>query len=169
MNIFLLQTKWIFALAACLAASPVLSDQGRIHNSTKQKVVPSVQQDSMEADILNYINQYRQSKGLAALHVSDIIAAEAKKHSMNMAASKTAFGHDGFENRVSLIMHQLGSMRRSAENVAFGQLSARAVVNGWLNSPGHRRNIEGDYTLTGIGTATAADGTIYFTQIFTAK
>jgi uncharacterized protein YkwD len=39
----------------------------------------------------------------------------------------------------------------------------------WLNSPGHRKNIEGPYNLTGIAMAKAKDGTMYFTQIFINK
>ncbi len=45
-------------------------------------------------------------------------------------------------------------------------MDAREVVDGWLHSPGHRRNIMGDFRLTGIGVAEAANGMIYFTQIF---
>ena len=44
--------------------------------------------------------------------------------------------------------------------------SARLVVEGWIASAGHRQNIEGDFTLTGIGAAAGRDGTRYFTQIF---
>jgi hypothetical protein len=36
-----------------------------------------------------------------------------------------------------------------------GPMGAREVVDGWLHSPGHRRNIEGDFRLTGIGLAEA--------------
>jgi uncharacterized protein YkwD len=46
-------------------------------------------------------------------------------------------------------------------------MSAKEVVEGWLNSPGHKRNIEGDFTLTGIGVAKNNKGIIYYTQIFT--
>ena len=46
-------------------------------------------------------------------------------------------------------------------------MSAKEVVEGWLNSKGHRENIEGNSTYTGIGLAKASDGRIYFTpQIF---
>ena len=54
----------------------------------------------------------------------------------------------------------------AAENLAYGELSAEAVVKGWINSPGHKKNIEGNYTLTGIGTYQDAKGVIYFTQLF---
>jgi uncharacterized protein YkwD len=61
----------------------------------------------------------------------------------------------------------MGPITVVAENVASGQMSAREVVDGWLNSPGHRRNIEGNFKLTGIGLARGSRGMIYFTQIFT--
>jgi uncharacterized protein YkwD len=50
--------------------------------------------------------------------------------------------------------------------ISSGPMGAREVVDGWLRSPGHRRNIEGDFRLTGIGVATARNGMVYFTQIF---
>jgi uncharacterized protein YkwD len=60
-------------------------------------------------------------------------------------------------------------MAASAENVAYGQLSAKAVVDGWLKSAPHKKNIEGNYNLTGIGLAKDRKGVIYFTQIFLRK
>ena len=56
-----------------------------------------------------------------------------------------------FEDRVKVITQKIGNIHSSAENVAYGNLSARQVVDVWLKSPGHRKNIEGKYTLTGIG------------------
>jgi uncharacterized protein YkwD len=39
-----------------------------------------------------------------------------------------------------------------AENIAVGYRSAAAVVDGWMNSEGHRRNIlDCAYTMIGIG------------------
>jgi len=39
-------------------------------------------------------------------------------------------------------------------------------VQGWLKSPGHRKNIKGDFDVTGIGVSKNAQGDYYFTQIF---
>jgi uncharacterized protein YkwD len=86
-----------------------------------------------------------------------------------MAIRKTSFGHDGFEGRVKKIAQKLGGLKASAENVAYGHLSAKEVVNNWLKSPGHKKNIEGKYTMTGIGVVKANDGTLFFTQIFASK
>ncbi len=120
----------------------------------------------MSADILRYVNQHRRSIGLSALRPDSFISSVALGHSRNMLSGKTPFGHDGFNQRIDIIRKRLGPLHVAAENVASGPMSAREVVDGWLHSPGHRCNIEGDFRLTGIGLARRADGMIYFTQIF---
>ena len=103
--------------------------------------------------------------------MNDAATNQAYQHSKNMATGKAGFGHAGFDQRIQAIKNAMGTtyMAASAENVAYGQLSAQAVVKGWLNSSGHRRNIEGNYNLTGIGVAKDREGIIYFTQIFLKK
>lgn len=122
-----------------------------------------------EEEILFYINKYRQGKLLPALQMNMVISDQAEKHSEEMAHKKMSFGHDGFQDRVRNMIAKLGTLRASAENVAYGELTPEEVVGLWIKSPGHRKNIEGNYTITGIGTAKAKDGTIYFTQIFSIK
>ena len=121
----------------------------------------------MSAEILRYVNEYRHSKGLKALQANSFISSVALDHSRDMLSGKTPFGHDGFRDRIDRIRKHLGPIHVAAENVASGPMGAREVVDGWLNSPGHRRNIEGDFRLTGIGLAYGRKGMIYFTQIFT--
>jgi uncharacterized protein YkwD len=124
---------------------------------------------TIDSEILEHVNRYRQTKGLKALVMETAISEEATNHSRNMANRRTAFGHDGFEGRVKKIAQKLGGLKASAENVAYGQLDAKEVVSNWLKSPGHRKNIEGKYTMTGIGVVKANDGTLFFTQIFASK
>jgi uncharacterized protein YkwD len=121
----------------------------------------------MENDIFRLVNLHRRSMGLKPLRMNALESSLAKQHSQNMASGKTPFGHDGFKDRAAYLNKKMGPIRLAAENVASGQMSAREVVDGWLNSPGHRRNIEGDFKLTGIGLAQGRRGMIYFTQIFT--
>jgi uncharacterized protein YkwD len=121
----------------------------------------------MSADILRYVNEYRHSKHLPPLQANSFISSVALGHSRDMLSGKTPFGHDGFHQRIDLLRKRLGPIHVAAENVASGPMGAREVVDGWLHSPGHRRNIEGDFHLTGIGIARRSDGMIYFTQIFT--
>lgn len=122
--------------------------------------------DSMEADILNYVNEDREQHGLASLKMNAVESAIAEKHSRDMANGKVPFGHTGLNARAKAIRKELGEISSVGENVASGPMTAREVVDGWLNSPGHKRNIEGDFTLTGIGYARDKKGNIFFTQIF---
>jgi uncharacterized protein YkwD len=121
---------------------------------------------SMSRQILIFVNEYRRSKGLPALQPNSFISSVALGHSRDMLTGKSPFGHDGFRQRINVISGRLGKLHVAAENVADGPMGAREVVDGWLHSPGHRRNIEGDFRLTGIGVATRSDGMVYFTQIF---
>ncbi len=120
---------------------------------------------SMETEILQYVNDDRKQHNLPALQMNALECSLATKHSQDMADGKVKFGHDGFNSRAKAIQKAFGSTE-VGENVASGQMTAREVVDGWLNSPGHKKNIEGDFILTGIGHASNRKGDIYFTQIF---
>lgn len=123
----------------------------------------------MEQTVHRNINDYRRRQGLEELKFSDTVAGVAREHSAAMASGKTAFGHDGFDKR-NKTLSKLISKRSLAENVAKARSTENDVVdlihNGWLHSEGHHANIVGDFDMTGVGVATAKDGTIHFTQIF---
>jgi uncharacterized protein YkwD len=121
--------------------------------------------ETMETEILKYVNEDRSALGLSLLNMNDLESSLAAKHSHDMAVGKIKFGHDGFNARAKTIQKSLGSTE-VGENVAEGSMTAREVVDGWLHSPGHKKNIEGNFTLTGIGYAMDKKGDIYFTQIF---
>ncbi len=123
-------------------------------------------QEDLKEEVLHYVNQHRTSMGLQALKTNEIIEDEAAQHSKNMAKGRIPFGHDGFDERMGRIMKQIRPSHASAENVLEGAKTAKEAVDIWLHSPGHRKNIEGNYTLTGIGLAQSRDGKLYFTQIF---
>jgi uncharacterized protein YkwD len=120
-----------------------------------------------ETKILELINAHRQSLRLSALLPHKDIVSTAAAHTANMATGKTAIGHEGFEGRAADLITRLDAIT-AAENVAYGQTSPEEVVKNWLDSAGHRQNIEGNYNLTGIATQTDAEGRNVFTQIFVA-
>ncbi len=123
----------------------------------------------LQQSVLDYVNQYRKTKGLASLKMMPIITVEALKHSKNMADGRVDFGHNGFEGRADRLMSQIEQSNAIAENIAFGKFSAQEVVNRWIQSPGHRKNIEGKFNLTGVGIVRRTDGYLFFTQIFINK
>lgn len=127
---------------------------------------------ALEAEAHRRINAHRRAEGLPPLAYDDRIAAAARRHSEAMAAGRAPLGHGGFEARGNRIAEAI-PWSEMAENVGFNTYPAdRTVpeaVSGWLTSPGHRENIEGDYHLTGIGIARGAKGAWYYTQIFVKR
>jgi len=119
--------------------------------------------------ILIYINAYRKNQALPPLQLDTILCSIATKHSARMSTKLIPFGHYDFEKRMKDIFVFLPNTKASSENVAYGKLSAAAVVNGWINSPPHQKNIKGNYNYTGIGVAKDSSGIFYFTQIFIRK
>ena len=122
----------------------------------------------METEVHDLINAHRDSIGLAPFTEEAAIGVESRLHSENMLAGTTEFGHDGFEDRVDRIAETVFWVS-TGENVATNQGFPDPVataVEGWLDSPPHRDNIEGDFNLAGVGIAESADGLFFFTQIF---
>lgn len=124
---------------------------------------------SMETSILQEVNAHRKGRGLPPLQDNSILATEAAMHSQQMASKQVPFGHDGYSQRMSRIGQRLGGIKSSAENVAYGKMNAREVVAAWLKSSSHKKNIEGNFNLSGIGISRDAQGIIYYTQIFSLQ
>lgn len=120
---------------------------------------------TIEREVLELINQYRVQQNLPALVFNEDAQNVSRMHSQAMAQGMIAFGHDGFQKRAEALLGLLNATG-FGENVAYGQISADAVVRSWLNSDAHRKNIEGDYNLTGIAVEKNAQGEPFFTQIF---
>ena len=167
MRIYTLTPCLIFISILLLSCSRYTPSPGTT-TRTKEMAVP-VASGNMETSILANVNTHRRSLGLSSLQMMDAANQQAFNHSKNMATDKTAFGHDGFSQRVRTIEQSAGKTTASAENVAYGSLSAKEVVNVWLNSPPHRKNMEGNYNFIGIGSYKDRRGVIYFTQIFIRK
>lgn len=119
--------------------------------------------NNVEAEVHRLINLHRTGMGLTALEWNETIAIECRQHSQEMANAHT-INHDGFNERINKIGETI-SWNWAGENVAYNY-SAQGAVNAWLNSPGHKSNIESNSNLTGVGVAFDEDSTIYFTQIF---
>ena len=119
--------------------------------------------NSIEAEVHRLVNEHRTGIGLPALEWNNVIANECREHSQDMANAHT-INHDGFNERVNKIGETI-SWSWAGENVAYNY-SAQSVVTAWLNSPGHKSNIESNSNLTGVGVAFDEDSVTYFTQIF---
>lgn len=122
---------------------------------------------SIAQKIHSLVNEYRVSKGKSQLIFSKNASAIALKHTKYMISVKK-ISHDKFDDRFKELQN-LDNAIGAAENVASHQKTAEQVVQAWINSNGHRKNIEGDYTYTGIGVDKNNSGNYYFTQLFYSK
>ncbi|RAJ17214.1 CAP domain-containing protein [Olleya aquimaris] len=121
----------------------------------------------IEIEILELINQHRISIGLNALDSHMLIKGQAFTHTDYMV-DKNVVNHDNFFSRKSYLVNNANAIKVS-ENVAYGFSSASSVVNAWLNSEGHRSNIEGDFTDFEISAELGENNKWYFTNIFIKK
>src|SRR5262249_3568248 len=110
-------------------------------------------------DLLVAHNQARAREGKPALRLSLRLIAAAQAHASWMAAN-SRMSHEGAAGSsvAGRVTAQGYAWRSCAENVACGQGSVAEVVTGWLNSPGHRQNVLGNFLDSGYAYAVARDG-----------
>jgi uncharacterized protein YkwD len=137
-------------LAAC--SVPVPPPSGASGGSTFPSAPPAVSAD-MPREVADLVNQHRSQVRCPALAWDDAAARAAQGHSDDMAA-RNYFSHTSPDGRQpwDRLRAQGAAFHLVAENIAMGQRTAQEVVQGWLASSGHRRNIENcAYTRTGVG------------------
>lgn len=120
---------------------------------------------AFEKRVGELVNAERAKAGLEPLVLDESLSVKAREKSRDMAKNNY-FSHNSptygtpFE-----MMQSMGITYRSAgENIAMGQRSPEAVVEAWMNSPGHRANILSP-SFTHLGVGYIADGN-YWTQWF---
>jgi uncharacterized protein YkwD len=123
-----------------------------------------------EAEVIDRTNRERARAGLRPLAADPLLATAARAYSADMAA-RSFYSHTSPEgsqpwDRAAAA----GSARRTiGENIACGQRSPSEVVEGWMNSPGHRANIlKPAFTHIGVGFAGGGPSATYWTQLFGA-
>ncbi|WMI67498.1 CAP domain-containing protein [Mangrovimonas sp. YM274] len=119
---------------------------------------------TIEIEILELINAHRIEKGLNPLNNLDVIKSVAYTHTDYMV-TKNVVNHNNFYQRKESLI-QNASATKVTENVAYAYSTAQGVVNAWLNSEGHRENIEGDFTDFDISAEQNSEGKWYYTNIF---
>lgn len=138
-------------------------------NNTQTNTSPLESDETIE-ELYSLVNKYRQEKGLRELILDQSMNDIAYGHSSDMSTQKVAFGHSGFSSRCTEARQALGGGNLCLENVARGQKTAQSVFDSWINSSGHRENIESArVTHLGIGYDKDQYGKIYWTQLFLEK
>jgi uncharacterized protein YkwD len=104
-------------------------------------------------EVLDLTNAERAKEGLSALQLNPNLNLAAQNHSEDMAL-RDYFSHTGVNgsssgDRATAAGYQFSSL---GENIAAGYITPQEVVQGWMNSPGHRANImNGNYREMGLG------------------
>ena len=158
-------TSWLCHIFAIRFIAVLASGLGLAAST----LVTSALATDLEQHVHRMVNEHRVSQGLKPLTFNPKIAAIARRHSQDMATGRVGFSHGGFESRREKIAGFI-AQPWVGENVAANNgdflYTGEEAVSGWLQSPGHRRNIEGAYDLTGVGIAQGPAGEYYFTQLF---
>ena len=120
-------------ISGCMGGLTPLPPSAQPVSSTTQEI----------RDLVRLVNAHREKAGCNELVWMDPIAAVAQKHSDDMVA-RGYFSHVSLEGTTPFQRLERAGLRfiRAAENIAAGQQTAEQVMTSWLNSPGHRRNIE---------------------------
>ena len=134
---------------------------------TNKEAIAQAEILTIADEILQIVNNHRLSIGENTLETNTLATNLANEHTEYMIAQND-ISHDDFNQRSDRLIDEENATR-TGENVAYGQRSAQQVMTAWLNSPGHRKNIEGDFTHIGIGVVKNDAGVYYFTQIFLKK
>jgi uncharacterized protein YkwD len=119
------------------------------------------------AGLVEAHNRARGRSGLSPLEVNDLLAVVAREHADDMARHRR-MAHRGSDGSSPFRRMERAGYRygRAAENVAAGQFTLDELMSDWMSSPGHRRNILGQYAEIGTGYATDASGTPYWCVTF---
>ncbi len=158
-------TKSLFAMALCAilicscSSEPISEEHLNTIDLPKAPIAKMI-----EVEILELINAHRINMGLPQLIEHNTVKAVAYTHTDYMVEANHV-SHDNFFLRKNSLIEN-ASATVVSENVAYAYSSATSVVNAWLNSDGHRENIEGDFDYADISAEQDSNGKWYFTNIF---
>ncbi len=153
---------FLFTLISCS------SNETEETTSPRPELIENYDYNSSELQLADLINEHRVSLGLNPLQLINHVSYKSEEHNAYMIARKVV-NHDLFPQRSENIIEVLGAVKVN-ENVAYNFVSSSSALNAWLNSPGHKENIEGNFTHFGISIREDAEtGKKYYTNIFIKK
>ncbi|MFT8311576.1 MAG: CAP domain-containing protein [Sporolactobacillus sp.] len=151
--------------------APANSEKPAAENSEK----PSDNQSSnsemnaYEQKVVDLTNQERTKAGLQPLKADNSTLSKMARAKSQDMSDKNYFDHQSPTYGSPFdMMKKFGISYKSAgENIAAGQKTPEEVVQGWMNSPGHRANIlNASFTTIGVGYVQGGSYGSYWTQEF---
>ena len=126
------------------------SNNGGGNNGTSSSCTPA---ESEQCQVFELVNIERAERGEEPLDYNSALEDAAQLHAEDMVENGY-FDHQSQDGRsFSDRAIEAGySGSPGGENIAAGQRSPDQVMNSWMNSDGHRRNIlNGDFNEIGVG------------------
>ena len=164
MNLNLLRTLLLGAIMITMNSCSADSSENKMDTAVVSKV-DSYSYNSIELETMALINAHRVSIGLNPLEKINHMSYKSEEHDNYMIANNVV-NHNDFVARSENIMKTLGA-KSVSENIAYNYNTPKAVLDAWLASPGHKENIEGNFTHFGIAIKeNPANGKKYYTNIF---
>ncbi len=132
---------------------------------TEEYVIGVVYEDERCQQLFELVNEVRVQHGLAALEDMPQLSDIAQQRAGECASYFSHYRADG--TKWDSLLAQAGLKRdMRAENIAYFYPTAKQVLNGWMNSTGHRANIlAADARYIGVGCCGSGNN-IYWTLIF---
>ncbi|WP_396147924.1 CAP domain-containing protein [Flavobacterium sp.] len=151
----------VFTMISC-------SPDSKEEEQVEAKLITDYNYTQDELKLAEVINDYRVNKGLNALEIINHISYKSLEHNQYMIDNNVV-NHDYFEERSNNIIQVLGAVK-VGENIAYNFSTPNSALYAWLQSPGHKANLDGDYTHFGISiTVNPATGKKYYTNMFMKK
>ena len=123
-------------------------------------------QDAFANQVVKLVNEERAKAGLSPLSVNSKAANAAQTRAREIEKYFSHTRPDGSSFNTALTEAGV-SFRGAGENIAYGQITPQQVMEGWMNSSGHRANIlNANYTSIGVGHYKNGAGVDYWTQLF---
>ena len=148
-------------------SKPELPDDSAPENKPGQEEGIETEYHAYVLRVVELVNEERAKAGLKPVTLQKNISAAAQVRAQETEVSFSHTRPDG--TKFTTALAQAGVTYRGAgENIAWGQRTPEQVMNGWMNSAGHRANILNEkFTSIGVGYYQNAAGTNYWTQLFT--
>lgn len=128
-------------------------------------VIPSSGNASYVQQVIELVNAEREKYGLAPLTENATVSDAAQTRAKETVRSFSHTRPNG-ESCFTVLKEYGVSYRTCGENIAMGQKTPEQVVNAWMNSEGHRKNIlNSSFKQIGVG-CYSANGTYYWSQLF---
>lgn len=165
-------TMWKLAVKYQVGTSEIIQANPQVANPDliypgQILSIPQVDRSvtAYEAEVVRLVNEIRQQNGLRPLTAYWELSRVARYKSQDMVDNRY-FSHTSptYGTPFQMIKAFGISYRTAGENIAYGYATPQAVVDGWMNSSGHRANIlNASYTQIGVGYVARGN---YWTQMF---